>query len=350
MSVQWPNTGWVDRQNKTPYQRRNLSVHNAYFGTNLIDDARNNSREGMGPIFLGVDSDHDLRELQHMLIERGNLEDQRIGSFNHILVPRSVIKRGTDAIKRWVYDHYQYGGLTLEAMRYTTGSDFQNNLVTAVYGGKLSVYNRTRRKFDAFTKVCWTMPDIDSDNYPCVTNDAERNPTFAPVVLEPLPVMCDTAHRKWIHDSMVQYVREGRCSRMDHPLFEGSAYLLDGIMACAAIVLETAINKNGMNNSADALALITGAIAERRSLDSHRRQLRARTNASKQFKMDVVHELFNSAGRGELVDEKDGNAATRFLDASCRISEDWKNRQIGFTVTPFVEGGLGELQFNGYEY
>lgn len=342
-------TNWKSYMGKTPIIDATLITHNSYYGLGLLGDAKHNTNTDMSPILLGENNDYDIHDRDLTLKKRADPTNQRLGSYNGMLVPKRIIAKGRDFIKRWVYDHYQFGGAAMEYMKYSGSTEFQTALLSVIYGGVITMINPTNMAFPAFTKLCWAMPDIDSSNdLPKKARSADRNPTHAPIVWEPFPILCSTAERKWIADAQLAYARTGKCGPFDHPLQEGAAHLLDAQLQSAAVILEVVKKHAGATTTLDqAIRIVAGAVAKKQG-PGRKRFLIERTATSKEFKKLVAVELHSKDTTGLVGEFKNGNGTVHFIDAATRIKEDAESRVFGRNLQPIKPGEGGEIQFQKY--
>lgn len=337
---------WQTSRNKDPVLDATLITTNGYYGVGLLYDMRNNGDATLEPVLLGMNPDFDVEEFTLTIQPKGDTSGQRLGSFNNIRVPTYIIKKGFEHIRRWMYDHFEFGGMAMSYMKFADTDSFQTFLLAFVYGGVKTMINPSTQSFPAFTDLCWALPDIDDKGYPKKARKASRNPSHAPVMWEAYPVLCTTADRKWIHEAQANYARTGKAGPLDHPLQEGSAHLLDAQISSAAVIIEAAI-ADGNNDGATILAAVSGAISERVGPGTSR-VLREQNSSTRRFKEKIVAALWDREGTGSLQKQQNGNCTLHFIDSSSRIKDDARGRRFGTNISSVMGGHGTEIQFGGY--
>lgn len=346
---------YVDKSAKTPFIDAALITVNAYYGLDILRRWGRNARPGLAPVYprksgMSVRSrEWDMHDRDLCLVKKGNLTGQRVSSLNGILVSKHAVN-DYQKIRRYIFDHYAFGGVSMETVVYVEDQkSFQSKQVTFVYGGNVSLINPNNEDFDAYTTVCWDIPQLDDAGYPIKAQYPGRNSTHAGLMWQAYQTTCDDAERGWIREAMEEYVRTGGVSDYDHPLKEGAAHLLDGILGCTLVVMDALdmLTKGVPDTPKELLQRLVKA-----DVGSNKRSITgAPRGDDRSKKLAVVRHLFEDRGLSrEVAGHSKGNAVVRYAESSRRINQDQNSRVVGMLLQPVKGGQLAEVQVGSVGY
>jgi len=338
---------WKDGKGLKPRLDGPLITTGGWYGLEIIRRWTSNNDNNKEPIFLkrgGANGrENDMHERELCLKKRGGNEE-RISSLNNMLVPKGM-KHDHDLLRRHVYDNWRFGGINMERVIYDEsgeGNVYQVKRVNFIYGGMVTMRNPGVEDFAAFTPLGWTIPMVDEGGYPIKAASADEAPTRATPLWEAQKTTVDNAEKKWIHEAMKQYIQHGKCTHLDHPLKEGSAHLLDGIIGCSAIIAET-LEQTDL--AKDLAGLVGKPIGDRKRRRGGPSAEHLTTQQKKQKKMIADRLFANSQNelKPNVSEFQHGNAVTRYIAGSRRINEDQRRRRWGMTMAPVKGGGSVEV-------